>query len=233
MPKEMTMVELYTAILIAKRNMRSPSKNRKAMYGKYADLESVLASVEGPLAEEGVIILQTCQEIETRLYLRTSLVHAGTGQAIHNDLPILMKNPNNPQELGGAITYARRYGIISILSIVADDDDDGNTAAGKLADGSPKPPQKASEAAKKPALTSEPAKEIKSEFVPPENSAADLLTEKMVQALIAEFKRAGYSNQEMMRQLDRITGRDSSNLYDLTQAEGRAAIAWVRKNPKE
>lgn len=38
--------------------------------------------------------------------------------------------PSNakPQELGSAITYARRYAISAVLGIVADEDDDGNAA---------------------------------------------------------------------------------------------------------
>ena len=225
------MVELYTAILLAKQAMKPPSKNRKAMYGKYADLESVLAAVEGPLAQEGIIIMQSCIDQNERLYLRTSLIHTATGQSIHNDLPILMKNPNNPQELGGAITYARRYGIISILSIVADDDDDGNTAAGKQADGSPVVKKIERTQAVVTKSTEKPADEV-AEFVPPQKPAANLLTEKMVQALITEFDRAGYRDADMMRELERIAGRKFGQLYNLTEAEGRAAISWARKNPR-
>lgn len=205
------------------------------MYGKYADLESVLASVEGPLAQEGVLIMQSCVEVNERLYLRTSLIHTATGQSIHNDLPILMKNPNNPQELGGAMTYARRYGIISILSIVADDDDDGNTAAGKQADGFPKAqkavvvtkgdaranPQTAPEGTPPPATTA-----------PEGTPGANLLTEKMVTALITEFERAGYSGSEIVPEITRVVGRNFGQLYNLTEAEGRAAVKFARNNPK-
>jgi hypothetical protein len=37
----------------------------------------------------------------------------------------------DPQAVGSAITYARRYALAAIVGIVADDDDDGNQAAGK------------------------------------------------------------------------------------------------------
>jgi len=221
MTKEKLMTELYTALLLAKQNMRSPSKNKKAMYGKYADLESVLSAVETPLAEEGIIISQACVDANDKLYLRTSLIHTATGQVMSTDVPILMKNPNNPQELGGAMTYARRYGIVGILGIVADDDDDGNTAAGKQPDGAPKPPQKAQEA---PVAPSQPAAQPASQGG---------LTERMVQALVAEFQRAGYQNADMMRELDRIAGRQFGQLYNLTEAEARAAVAWARKNKRE
>jgi hypothetical protein len=216
-------IELYTAILLAKQNMRSPSKNKKAMYGKYADLESVLDAVQRPLAEEGIIISQACIDADEKLYLRTSLIHAATGQTMSTDVPILMKNPNNPQELGGAMTYARRYGIVGILGIVADDDDDGNTAAGRQADGSPTPVKPHKAASQSPAPAPDPQDH---EAAP----AANLLTEKMVQALIIEFERAGYQGNDMIHAIQQVVNRKFGQLYNLTEAEGRAAVAWARKN---
>ena len=39
---------------------------------------------------------------------------------------------NKPQTVGGCITYARRYGILAILGLAPEDeDDDGNTASGR------------------------------------------------------------------------------------------------------
>jgi hypothetical protein len=36
---------------------------------------------------------------------------------------------DNAQGYGSAATYARRYGVCAIISIVAEDDDDGNAAS--------------------------------------------------------------------------------------------------------
>lgn len=38
---------------------------------------------------------------------------------------------NDPQKMGGAITYARRYAVCALLSITAEEDDDGNAASAK------------------------------------------------------------------------------------------------------
>jgi hypothetical protein len=131
--------ELYQALMRAKQNINPPQKTGKAMYGRYATLEAVLRAVEGPLANEGLLISQVgvCEQ-ETPI-LRTIIIHADTGQTIHSDIPLVSRDDKDPQKLGGSMTYARRYGISAILSIVADDDDDGNTSAGKQRDGTAQP----------------------------------------------------------------------------------------------
>jgi hypothetical protein len=40
----------------------------------------------------------------------------------------------DPQGLGSAATYARRYALSAILGIVTDDDDDGNASSQPIAD---------------------------------------------------------------------------------------------------
>lgn len=62
-------------------------------------------------------------------YLKTILFHE-SGVSISGELKLLLTKLD-AQGLGSAITYARRYGLMSILGIVAEDDDDGNKAAGR------------------------------------------------------------------------------------------------------
>lgn len=209
------MTELYQALLRAKQNISPPAKTRKAMYGKYADLESVLTSVEGPLAREGLFITQSgVTNIGDTPVLRTTVVHAETGQSIHSDIPLVAKNPNDPQALGGSITYARRYGITAILSIVADDDDDGNTSAGKERDGSKK-------------------KAEKQATIDDVKAAMDIenpLPGKLVDALIKEYQRAGFDKDaDMMAEIKALIDRDFGQLAELTKAEATTAAGHARK----
>jgi len=208
------MTELYEALLKAKRHISPPAKNRKAMYGKYADLESVLGSVERPLADEGLVLSQSGVTVDGQPMLRTSLVHVKTGQVISSDIPLVSKNMNDPQQLGGSITYARRYGITALLSIVADDDDDGNTSAGKQADGKPK--------------KKEP--EVKPEQVQEALAVEQNIPNKLVDALIVEYQRAGFDkDREMIAEIRAVVGRDFKQLAELTEAEARAAAGHARK----
>jgi hypothetical protein len=58
--------------------------------------------------------------------VKTILLHE-SGESIEGLTEILFSKPNNAQEQGSGITYARRYGLQSLVNIGADDDD-GNLA---------------------------------------------------------------------------------------------------------
>lgn len=64
-----------------------------------------------------------------RHFLITVLFHE-SGASISGKLELLMAQRTS-QGQGSAITYARRYGIMSILGLVGEDDDDGNKASGR------------------------------------------------------------------------------------------------------
>ena len=205
--------EIYKAIMRAQKNISPPPKNKKAMYGKYADLESVMTAVREPLSREGLFITQTGVHEDGANYLRTVLTHAETGEQIHSDIPLVSKDERDPQKLGGSITYARRYGIVSLLAIVADDDDDGNTSAGKQADGRPAP---------KPKVTPEQVQQVLAVENP--------LEEKFVKGLITQYQRAGITDDKvMMSEIRKVIGRDFSQLAELTEAEARTANGHAKK----
>lgn len=110
---------------------------------QYADLASVIKVAKGPLEANGLAVVQTLQYTEAgALVLNTELLHS-SGQWISGIYPV---NPvkSDPQGLGSAVTYARRYAYQAMLGIApAGEDDDGNKASGK------ENPPPAREAAKK------------------------------------------------------------------------------------
>jgi len=61
--------------------------------------------------------------------LETVLMHA-SGEWVSSELAI---NPikNEPQAIGSALTYARRYALSAILGIATDEDDDAESAMGR------------------------------------------------------------------------------------------------------
>lgn len=93
----------------------------------YATLDSITKTIKKPLAESG---LATFSIIRGENFV-TKLVHT-SGQWIESTLKLsdLTNGKKGAQELGSAITYARRYLLCSILGVVADEDDDGNKASG-------------------------------------------------------------------------------------------------------
>lgn len=101
---------------------------------KYADLNSVREAVTPLLNENGIVVLQPMVTIEGSEYIKTLLMHE-SGETLESFTKIICKTQNDPQTYGSGVTYARRYGLASFLSIGADDDD-GNQASKK-----PEPPK--------------------------------------------------------------------------------------------
>lgn len=91
-------------------------------YGSdYADLSACWDACRQPLAENGFAIIQTTHGKE----LKTTLAHK-SGEWISGMTPLIM-GKQDMQQLGSAITYARRYGLCAIVGI-SPADDDGNAA---------------------------------------------------------------------------------------------------------
>jgi hypothetical protein len=61
--------------------------------------------------------------------LVTTVYHADSGEWMQSEQVLRMKDLNNPQQQGSAITYARRYALASIFNL-NQEDDDANTATG-------------------------------------------------------------------------------------------------------
>ncbi len=89
---------------------------------KYATLLSVWEASRKPLTDNGLSVVQTCSVGESEgLIVDTTLLHS-SGQWISGELAI-KPTKNDPQGVGSAITYARRYGLAAIIGICPEDDD--------------------------------------------------------------------------------------------------------------
>ena len=93
---------------------------------KYADLSDILDKISEPLTENGLSIIQLPKDVNE---LETILIHT-SGQFISSTYKMTPVK-TDPQSLGSAITYQRRYALSAILSLNIDADDDGNGASGK------------------------------------------------------------------------------------------------------
>jgi len=91
---------------------------------KYFDINSLLKQLQPLLKKHKLLLIQP---IEEDMVYSKILCIEGTGGVISGlKLPEL----NDPQKLGSAITYYRRYTLQSLLALQAEDDD-GNVASGK------------------------------------------------------------------------------------------------------
>jgi hypothetical protein len=90
----------------------------------YADLTSILDTINPILQECGLLVTQHPNED----VLITTVYHAESGEYMQSEQILRMKDLNNPQQQGSAITYSRRYALASIFNL-NQEDDDGNAAA--------------------------------------------------------------------------------------------------------
>ena len=118
------MKELLKALSEAKKEITPITKDSTNPFfkSKYFDINQILESVEPILLKNGLVIMQPVSDGK----VSTILFHVDSGESI--DSSIDLPNIADPQKLGMAITYYRRYTIQSLLALQAEDDD-GNTAS--------------------------------------------------------------------------------------------------------
>jgi hypothetical protein len=130
-PPQSTNGHLAAALAKAQGEMKAAVYNKINPHFKnrYADLAAVLDAVRGPLSKNGIGYTQI-METQPDFALVTTLHHT-SGQTISSRYPLPLGA--KPQELGSALTYARRYSLSAICGIAADEDDDAE-AANKIED---------------------------------------------------------------------------------------------------
>ena len=93
-------------------------------HSKYADLPSILDAIAAPLNESGLVFTQ----FPDNDGLCTILMHPNSGEWIEAT-GVMKPVKSDPQSMGSAITYQRRYSLCAILGLNVDADDDGNEAS--------------------------------------------------------------------------------------------------------
>lgn len=92
----------------------------------YAPLATILEKVRPALAANGLALSQSVVVVNEKGHeaVRTVLYHA-SGEFLANETPLFVgKADNASQGYASGLTYARRYGVTTLLCIAADDDDD-------------------------------------------------------------------------------------------------------------
>jgi hypothetical protein len=119
--------ELATALSKAQGEIEDAAKGAENPYfkSKYADLAAVRGVIREPLAKHGLAIVQNPATVQGGVEVETILLHS-SGQFMSSKL-FMPVAKSDAQGIGSAITYARRYSLLSILCL-ATEDDDGNAA---------------------------------------------------------------------------------------------------------
>lgn len=122
-------------------------------YGyKYADIADVLKAILPILAENGLSVIQPTLIESGGIFIRTRLMHS-SGEWLESEYPVSSVSGEH-QKMGGALTYARRYALCSMLAITADEDvDAGDIEVGAAKKSAPERPYTPPGSAVKPQRT--------------------------------------------------------------------------------
>jgi hypothetical protein len=184
-------------------------KDNPFFKSRYADLASVMATVQPVLARHKLAVTQligfTVDESGAARDTLTTILAHESGEALESVMLLHMPK-KEPQAQGSATTYARRYALMSLLNIVADDDDDGNRGTPQLA----------------------PAKRMarKQHGAPPAGPSA-----AQTKALFALQGELGITTrEERLASVSRVVGREVVSSGDLSAAEVSMVIDHYKAN---
>ncbi|HEM9634194.1 TPA: ERF family protein [Streptococcus agalactiae] len=131
MIKSESITGLAKAFVKTQKELKQPLKDAKNPFfkSKYVPLENVVESITETASKNGLAFSQFPSQDETGILTVGTLVMHDSGEWIEYD-PIKIKPvKNDPQAVGSAITYAKRYALSAIFGITSDQDDDGNEAS--------------------------------------------------------------------------------------------------------
>lgn len=115
---------IYKKLLEIQQRGLSVTKNKTNPHYKngYPDINEVLSKVLPVLSKKKISLVQS----PTTEGLLTTLIDTEDDTKVESLIP--WTNNTDPQKIGGAITYYRRYSLVSLLNLEAEDDD-GNQAS--------------------------------------------------------------------------------------------------------
>lgn len=151
-----TIGHLAKALAAAQIELTNPVLNKTNPHfrSKYADLATVLNAVRPVLGKHGIAVMQITETLDSAILLHTRLIHT-SGEWISSTYPV--SHIGKHQEMGAALTYAKRQALSAMVAVAGEDDDDGNEATQQTL---------------KPAAFTKPAKKPNDNEYDPEASAA-------------------------------------------------------------
>lgn len=117
--------KIFAAVVALQSEINNPKKSKQGHGYKYAELAQIIELSRDPLATNGLAVAQYCTAIDGQSYLVTQMIHS-SGQWLRGYYPLEkagMRAVNDAQQMGAAMTYARRYNLAAMLGVAQEDDD--------------------------------------------------------------------------------------------------------------
>jgi hypothetical protein len=129
MPATIEKGTLAAAMAVAFKEIEAATKDATNPHfkNKYAGLPQVIEAIKPALVNHGLFFTQRCHPAEDGVSVETVLHHSG-GEMLSLGILYLPANKRDAQGFGSALTYARRYALMTAFGVPAEDDD-GNAAA--------------------------------------------------------------------------------------------------------
>lgn len=119
---------LHSAMASAFGELEAATKsaNNPHFKSKYADIGAVIDAIKPALIKHGLFFTQHPQPSEEGVTVETFLHHA-SGESLSLGSLYVPANKRDAQGFGSALTYARRYALVTAFGVPTEDDD-GNAA---------------------------------------------------------------------------------------------------------
>ena len=104
-----------------------------AFRSRYATLPGILDAIQEPLRANGLVFIQSSRVTESGdVAVLTAIRKIEASPDDYGITGEMSMRPvdQKPQTYGSCLTYLRRYGLVTVLGLNVDDDDDGNAASG-------------------------------------------------------------------------------------------------------
>jgi hypothetical protein len=124
--------QLYRALAKAQGEMKPAFKDKENPFFKsrYSSLDAIWDACREALSKNGLAVIQRLKVDGDRTILITELGHV-SGANVSSELAVKPVK-QDPQSMGSAITYAKRFTLGGLVGVVTSEDDDGNVASGKI-----------------------------------------------------------------------------------------------------
>jgi hypothetical protein len=121
--------ELSAAMARAFSSIEGAAKGKlnPAFRSKYADLAAVVDAIKPHLAEHGLWFRQVTHQVDGGVCVET-VIHHSSGQSLACGPLFVPAAKQDPQGFGSALTYARRYSLMTAFGVPSQDDD-GNASS--------------------------------------------------------------------------------------------------------